>query len=90
MKEIFFTRSKGRVRKMLAVYSDGQQYKLQFTVLDRTNPSREERAQGIEEKRFEVLNTSYFIPISEPIVPNAYPLPELTREFIDFLKENNA
>ncbi len=85
MEPVFFTRSKGRVRKMLAVYSDGQQYKLQFTVLDRTNPTREERTQGIKEKRFETLNEEYYVNISDVIKPDKYPLQELTLEFINFL-----
>ncbi|MGN2498874.1 hypothetical protein [Serratia nevei] len=90
MEPIFFTRSKGRVRKMLAVYCDGQQYKLQFTVLDRTNPTREERAQGIKEKRFETLNQVHFVNLSDVIEPDDYPLPDLTQEFIDFVTEKKA
>lgn len=84
IEPIFFTRTKGRVRKMLAVYSDGKQYKLQFTVLDRTNPTKEERAQGAKEQRFETLSQEHYVQLDDPINPDDYPLPELTREFIHF------
>jgi DUF971 family protein len=85
MEKVFFTRSKGRVKKLLAVYSDGEHYKLQFTVLDITNPSRAERAEGIKEKRFETLSTEHCVKITDVINPNDFPLPELVTEFIKFL-----
>lgn len=86
MEQIFFTRGKGRVRKLLVVYSDGQQYKLHYTILDRTNPTKEERAQGIKEKRFATLDEIYFIGCDELLDVNKYPLPELTSEFIKYLE----
>lgn len=75
---------------MLTVYSDGQQFKMHFLILDRTNPSKAERAAGAKEQRFEVLNETFFISLEDQIIPASYPLPELVQKFIDFLKEGKS
>lgn len=72
---------------MLTVYRDGEQYKMHFLILDRTNPSKSERAAGAKEQRFEVLNETFLIGLEDPIISANYPLPELVQQFIDFLKE---
>lgn len=87
MEEIFFTRSKGRVNKMLTVYSNGIQFKLHYRIFDRTNPSKIERANGAKEKRFEVFNQVFYIGANDILIPENYPMPELTNKFINFIKE---
>lgn len=92
MKEIFFVRKKGRepqIRQMLAVYSDGKQYRLHYLELDRTDPTREERENGEEAKRFETLNQEFYLDCGAFIRPSDYPFPKLTRKFIRFLKDSD-
>ncbi|WP_233981879.1 hypothetical protein [Pectobacterium versatile] len=90
MKEIFFTRSGGRTRKILAVYSDGKQYKLNYIILYRTNPTQEEKLKGEKEKRIETLNKEYFIDCGDKILLPNYPLPELTKKFLNFLNNRES
>ncbi|WP_436883163.1 hypothetical protein [Enterobacter asburiae] len=87
MEKIFFIRGKGRVKRMLTVYSDGVQYRLHYLVLDRTSPSRADKAQGIREKRFETLNQERYIRCDEVIDLDVSPLPDLTRQFVIFLSD---
>jgi len=82
--EIFFAQTKGRVRKKLTVFSDGDDLLLRFLILARTNPSRAERAAGAKEKRIVVLEQTYRISHISLIDPYAYPLPELVAEFLSF------
>lgn len=86
MEKIFYTRGKGRVRKSLDVYSDGDQYRFLFTTLDRTNPSKAERAAGAKEKRFKAMEEEFYVEHKAVIIPAEYPQPELVQKFIDFLK----
>lgn len=90
MEQIFYTRGKGRVTKALTVWDNGSHYRLHFLALDRTNPSKAERAAGAKEKRFVTLDTNIDVPRGVLIVPSNYPLPELVKQFIDFLNEDNA
>lgn len=90
MKEIFVTKRRGstaKIRQILAVYSDGEQYRLHFIVLDRTNPSKAERDAGKEAVRSETLDQEFFIGCGDFIRPSDYPLPKLVREFIQYLSE---
>lgn len=84
MKKIFEAKAGGRVRKRLDVYRDGERYRLSFLILDRTNPTKEEKAQGAKEKRFEVLNEEKFIACNDFIDPDLFPLPELMQQFINW------
>ncbi|SHH72915.1 hypothetical protein [Pectobacterium carotovorum] len=91
MQQIFFARLPGRVRKMLTVYSDAKGYQLDYLALDRTNPSAEERAQGVKEKRFETLNKTFYLTndqrINNQLIDwSQYPFPELTQQFKTFLE----
>lgn len=91
MDEVFFVRRKGQtssIRQSLAVKTDGQQYHLNFLVLDRTNPTKEERAAGAKEKRVEILNKEFVVNCGDFIRASDYPLPKLVREFIKFLQED--
>ncbi|HCA7081486.1 TPA: hypothetical protein MX214_004699 [Citrobacter sedlakii] len=90
MEKIFYTRGKGRVRKSLDVYSDGEQYRFLFTTLDRTNPSKSERAAGAKEKRFTALEEEFYVEHTALIVPAEYPQPELVQKFVDFLTGDTA
>lgn len=85
--KIFYARGKGRVYKMLTVYSDGQLYRLHYLILDRTNPSKSERAAGEKERRFETLNQELYVKCGDEVDPNQFPIPELTQQFINFLKK---
>lgn len=95
MKELFFKRRKGESQhsplliadQLLAVYTDGKQYRLHYQILDRTDPTRAEREAGEKAKRIERLNEEYFIDCGAFIRASDYPLPKLTRDFIKFLKE---
>ncbi|ECY2550867.1 hypothetical protein F6853_21515 [Salmonella enterica] len=86
MEKIFYTRGKGRVRKSLDVYSDGEQYRFLFTTLDRTNPSKAERAAGAKENRFKTLEEEFYVEHNSVIIPAEFPQPELVQKFVDFLK----
>lgn len=91
MKDLFFVRRRGetaRISQSLAVQSDGIKYRLQYLVLDRTNPTKAERASGAKEERIEVLNQEFFLNVGDFIRVSDFPLPKLTREFIHFLKES--
>lgn len=91
MKELFFVRSKGerpQIRQILAVYTDGKQYRLHYLVLDRTDPTRSEKSAGAKAERFETLNQEFFIDCGAFIRVSDYPLPKLTRKFLQFLKES--
>lgn len=91
MKDLFFARRRGetaRISQSLAVQSDGIQYRLRYLVLDRTNPTKAERASGTKEERIEVLNQEFFLNVGDFIRVSDFPLPKLTREFIRFLKES--
>lgn len=90
MEKIFFARGKGRVKKMLTVHSDGHIYKMNFLILDRTNPTRSERQSGAREMRFELLNNTVEIQVGNVINPADFPMPELVKKFINFLgKDQN-
>ncbi|EAA5645013.1 hypothetical protein DOF57_24575 [Salmonella enterica] len=88
MEKIFYTRGKGRVRKSLDVFSDGHQFRLLFTVLDRTNPSKADRAAGMKEKRFIAFEEEFFISHNDQIIPSKYPFPELVEAFVVYLNGN--
>lgn len=90
MEKIFFSKRRGKtaqIRQMLAVYTDGKKYRLHYLILDRTNPSKAEREAGEKETRSEILNQEFFINCGDFIRVSDYPLPKLTREFIQYLKE---
>lgn len=95
MKELFFIRGKGvsghshklLADQMLAVYTDGAQYRLHYLILDRTDPTRAEREAGRKAERIETLNQEFFIGCNDFIRVSDFPLPKLTRKFIQFLKE---
>jgi len=90
MDKIFYARRKGErssIRQSLTVTTDGKQYRLQFLVLDRTNPTKAERAAGAKPDRIEILNREYVINCGEFIRASDYPVPKLVREFIIFLQE---
>lgn len=84
MVEIFFAQTKGRVRKKLTVFHDGDDLVLKFLILDRTNPSKSERAAGAKEKRVVVLEETFRTSLTGTIEPHRYPLPELVAEFVCF------
>jgi hypothetical protein len=90
MEKIFYARGKGRVTKALTVYSDGEQYRLHFLFLDRTNPSRAERAAGAKEQRFPVLDEEFLVSQGSEINPQQYPQPELVQQFLVFLEEGKG
>lgn len=90
MEKIFYVRGKGRATKALTVFSDGQQYRLNFLILGRTNPTKTERAAGEKEKRFEILNEDIFVQHDHEIIPSQFPLPELVQQFIDFWIERKG
>ncbi|EET2715135.1 hypothetical protein FJ565_004716 [Escherichia coli] len=90
MDKIFYTRGKGRVRKSLDVFSDGRQFRLLFTVLDRTNPSKADRAAGMKEKRFIVFEEEFYISHNVQVIPSKYPFPELVEEFVVYLNGEAA
>ncbi|WP_244665182.1 type II toxin-antitoxin system MqsA family antitoxin [Candidatus Symbiopectobacterium sp. 'North America'] len=75
---------------MLTVYSDGIRYRLHYITLDRTNPSAEECAQGIKEKRFETLNREFYLKKGKELVLSRYPQPELTEQFKAFLESTEG
>lgn len=90
MKEIFVTKRRGstaKIRQVLAVYSDGKQYRLHFVELDRTNPSKAAREAGEQAVRSETLNQEFFVNCGDFIRASDYPLPKLVREFLQYLKE---
>lgn len=90
MEKIFYTRRKGdmsSIRQFLTVTTDGKQYHLHFLLLDRTKPTKAERAAGAKAERFEILNREYVINCGDFIRASDYPVPKLVREFIKFLKE---
>jgi hypothetical protein len=87
MEKVFFVRGgKGRIRHLLTVYSDQKQYRLHFEVLNRTNPTKAEKAAGVKEKRFVVLDQDYYVECGKTIIPSEYPLPELAEAFSHFLQ----
>jgi len=90
MEQIFYVRGKGRATKALTVFSDGQQYRLNFLILGRTNPTKAERAAGAKEKRFEILNENIFVQHDQEIIPSQFPLPELVQQFVEFLIERKG
>ncbi|MGK7247386.1 hypothetical protein ACSPAH_23045 [Buttiauxella agrestis] len=90
MEQIFYARGKGRATRALTVFTDGQQYRLDFLILGRTNPTKTERAAGAKEKRFEILNESFHVQRGQEIIPTQFPLPELVQQFVDFLIEGKG
>jgi hypothetical protein len=89
MEQIFYVRTKGRVRKMLAVLTDGEQYRLEFTVIGRTEITKSERLAGVKSKNVEKLNKVFEVPCTERLDPASFPIPELVQKFISSLQKEH-
>lgn len=91
MNDIFFIRRKGAtsaIRQSLSVKTDGKMYYLHFLILDRTNPTKAQRAADVKAERIELLNQVYEVRCGAFIKASDFPLPKLVREFINFLQES--
>lgn len=63
MDKIYHKKLGGKVRKMLTVYSDGEKLRLNFFIMDRTEPTRLEKSKGIKAKRIILMDKNFFLKI---------------------------
>lgn len=85
----FLVKTGGRVRKYLAVYLEGDKYRLNYLVLGRSNPTKAERNEGAKEKRHVIFEETVVTEKNDIINAADFPIPELTAQFIDFLAGSN-
>ncbi|HGJ5856155.1 hypothetical protein [Arsenophonus nasoniae] len=85
MNQIYHRKAGGKLRKMLTVYSDGEKFKLSFLIMDRTDPTRSEKAKGIKPKRIILMDKAFFFDNMEDLRLNIKHMP-LSEMIVDFIK----
>lgn len=89
MNQIYHRKAGGKLRKMLTVYSDGEKFKLHFLIMDRTDPTRSEKAKGIKPKRIILMDKAFFFDNMEDLSLNIKHMP-LSDMIVDFMKNFTA
>ncbi|EGY28700.1 hypothetical protein Rin_00013610 [Candidatus Regiella insecticola 5.15] len=85
MDQIYHKKSGSKLRKMLTVYSDGEKFQLRFLIMDRTDPTRLEKANGIKPKRIILMDKEFFFDNMKDLRSNIKHMP-LSEMVVDFMK----